>query len=34
MTEDDMRAVFEYLRSVPAVRNEVPQPIPPVGFEG
>ncbi|MBL8862355.1 MAG: c-type cytochrome [Planctomycetes bacterium] len=30
MTEDDMRAMFAYLRSLPAVKNRVPDPLPPV----
>lgn len=29
MTDDDMQAVFAYLRSIPAIRNRVPDPIPP-----
>lgn len=29
MTDDDLRAVFAYLRSIPAVRNRVPDPVPP-----
>ena len=28
-TDEDLRAIFAYLRSVPAVRNRVPQPIDP-----
>ena len=28
-TDDDLRAIFAYLQSVPAVRNRVPQPIDP-----
>jgi mono/diheme cytochrome c family protein len=31
MTDDDLRAVFAYLRSIPAVSNHVPDPIPPAG---
>jgi hypothetical protein len=30
MTDDDLRAVFAYLRSVKPIRNRVPDPIPPV----
>lgn len=30
MTDDDLKAVFAYLRQVPAVKNKVPDPIPPV----
>ena len=29
MTDADLSAVFAYLRSIPPVRNEVPQPLPP-----
>ena len=29
MTDEDLKAVFAYLKSIPAVHNEVPQPIPP-----
>jgi hypothetical protein len=29
MTDDDLRAVFAYLKSLPAVSNAVPAPIPP-----
>lgn len=29
MTEDDMRAIYAYLRTVPAVKNRVPDPLPP-----
>jgi hypothetical protein len=29
LSDDDLSAVFAYLRSIPAVRNEVPDPIPP-----
>jgi mono/diheme cytochrome c family protein len=28
--DDDLRAIFAYLRSIPAVKNHVPAPIPPV----
>ena len=31
MTDDDLKAVFAYLRQIPAVRNKVPDPIPPTG---
>ena len=27
MTDEDLRAVFAYLRTIPAVRNRVPDPI-------
>lgn len=29
MTDDDLRSVFAYLRSLPAVKNRVPNPLPP-----
>lgn len=29
MTDDDLKAVFAYLRSIPPVYNTVPQPLPP-----
>jgi len=29
MTDDDLKAVFAYLRQIPAIRNKVPDPIPP-----
>ena len=29
MTDADLKAVFAYLRSIPAIRNHVPDPIPP-----
>lgn len=28
-TEEDLRAIFAYLRSLPAVKNRVPAPLPP-----
>jgi hypothetical protein len=28
-TDDDLRAIFAYLRSIPPIRNKVPQPIDP-----
>ena len=31
MTDDDLKAVFAYLQSIPPVRNNVPQPLPPGG---
>lgn len=30
MTDDDLKAIFAYLKQVPPVRNKVPDPIPPV----
>lgn len=29
MTDEDLRAMFAYLRSIPAIRNRVPEPRPP-----
>jgi len=29
MTDDDLKAIFAYLRSIPPVKNKVPDPIPP-----
>ena len=29
LTDQDLKAVFAYLRTIPAVKNRVPQPIPP-----
>jgi len=31
MTDEDLKSVFAYLRSIPARRNAVPEPIPPGG---
>ncbi|MFN7916769.1 MAG: c-type cytochrome [Vicinamibacterales bacterium] len=31
MTDDDLKAVYAYLRSIPAVHNRVPDPLPPAG---
>lgn len=31
LTDDDLKAIFAYLRSVPAIANEVPQPLGPDG---
>jgi hypothetical protein len=28
LTDADLRAVFDYLRSIPAIRNAVPEPLP------
>mgnify|MGYP001087942653 CR=1 FL=1 len=30
MTDEDLGAVFAYLRSIPPIRNQVPQPLEPV----
>ena len=29
MTDDDLEAVFSYLRTIPAIKNRVPEPLPP-----
>jgi mono/diheme cytochrome c family protein len=29
MTDDDLKAVYAYLRSIPAIHNRVPDPLPP-----
>jgi hypothetical protein len=29
LTDPDLKAVFAYLRTIPAVKNRVPQPLPP-----
>lgn len=31
LTDDDLKAIFAYLRSVPAISNRVPQPLGPDG---
>lgn len=31
LTDEDLRAIFAYLRSIPAIRNQVPDPVPPGG---
>jgi hypothetical protein len=28
-TDDDLKAIYAYLRTVPALKNRVPQPLPP-----
>lgn len=33
-TDEDLRAVWAYLQSVPAIKNRVPQPIEPAGMAG
>jgi hypothetical protein len=30
LTDEDLRSVFAYLRSIPALANRVPDPLPPV----
>ena len=29
MTDDDLEAVFTYLQTIPAIKNIVPEPLPP-----
>jgi mono/diheme cytochrome c family protein len=29
MTDDDLKAIFAYLQTIPAVKNNVPEPVPP-----
>jgi mono/diheme cytochrome c family protein len=29
LTDDDLRSIFAYLRTIPAVHNRVPEPVPP-----
>lgn len=29
MSDDDLEAIFAYLQSIPAIRNQVPEPLPP-----
>lgn len=31
LTDDDLQAVYVYLRSIPAIKNRVPEPLPPGG---
>lgn len=33
MTDEDLAAVFAYLRTIPPVKNRVPAPLPPAGAE-
>jgi hypothetical protein len=34
MTDDDIEAVFVFLQSIPAIRNAVPEPVPPQAQSG
>jgi mono/diheme cytochrome c family protein len=34
MTDEDLKAIFAYLRSIPTIKNNVPEPIPPAGQAG
>jgi hypothetical protein len=29
MTDEDLEAVFSYLQTIPVVKNQVPEPLPP-----
>jgi hypothetical protein len=29
MTDEDLEALFTYLQTIPAIRNRVPEPLPP-----
>jgi hypothetical protein len=31
LNDDDLKAVFAYLKSIPAIKNRVPDPLPPAG---
>ena len=31
MTDDDLKAIFAYLKSIPPIANHVPDPLPPPG---
>jgi hypothetical protein len=31
LTDEDLKAIFAYLRSIPPVQNRVPDPVPPGG---
>jgi len=31
LTDDDLKAIFAYLRTIPPIKNAVPEPIPPAG---
>jgi hypothetical protein len=31
LTDADLKSVFAYIRTIPAVRNRVPDPLPPAG---
>ena len=34
LTDDDLKAIFAYLQSIPPIRNRVPDPAPPGGYPG
>ena len=29
MTDEDLKAIFAYLQSIPPIKNRVPNPVPP-----
>jgi mono/diheme cytochrome c family protein len=31
LTDDDLKAIYAYLRTIPPVKNQVPEPVPPTG---
>lgn len=31
MSDEDIKSIFAYLRTIPAIKNKVPEPIPPAG---
>lgn len=33
MTEEDLKAIYAYLRTIPAIPNHVPDPIPPLAAQ-
>jgi mono/diheme cytochrome c family protein len=33
LTDDDLKAIYAYLRTIPPVHNRVPEPVPPAGVE-
>jgi hypothetical protein len=34
MTDNDLKSIFAYLKTIPVVKNKVPEPIPPAGQPG
>ena len=32
-TDEDLKAIFSYLQTIPAIENRVPEPLPPVGAQ-
>ena len=31
MTDADLKSIYAYLRTIPAIKNRVPDPLPPAG---